>query len=64
MDVTISKIVEKLSTLPVKTRSDCFVKLLNPAELRKLSEKVNQEVKKMPIMIDVRESALFKGRVA
>ncbi len=60
MDVTISKIVEKLSTLPVKTRNDYFVKLLSLAELRKLSEKVNQEVKKMPITIDVRESALFK----
>ncbi len=60
MDVTISKIVEKLSTLPAKTRNDYFVKLLNLAELRKLSEKVNQEVKKMPITIDVRESALFK----
>ncbi|MEO5358694.1 MAG: hypothetical protein H7844_15545, partial [Nitrospirae bacterium YQR-1] len=56
IDATISKIVEKLSALPTKTRNDYFVKLLNLAEFRKLSQKVSEEVKKMPITIDVRES--------
>ena len=60
MDVTISRILEKLSVLPIKTRNDYIVKLLNLADLRKISDKVKQEVKTMPITIDVRESWLFK----
>ncbi|MBF0464250.1 MAG: hypothetical protein HQK94_04095 [Nitrospirae bacterium] len=60
MDVTITKILEKLSTLPIKTMNDYIVKLLNIADLRKLADKVKKEVKNMPITIDVRESTLFQ----
>ncbi|MBF0552988.1 MAG: Yae1 family protein, partial [Nitrospirae bacterium] len=60
MDVTISMILEKLSVLPEKTMNDYIVKLLNLADLRKMSEKVRKEVEKMPITIDARETWLYK----
>ncbi|KWT82594.1 hypothetical protein [Candidatus Magnetominusculus xianensis] len=68
MDITIAKILEKLSMLPLKIRKDYILKLLYLSDLRKLYNKVTQEVKKMPITIDINESDLykeifFKGRV-
>ncbi len=60
MDVTIAKILEKLSALPLKDREDYIKKLLILSDLRKLYNKVKLEVSKMPITIDVRESDIFQ----
>lgn len=60
MDVTISKILEKLSKLPLRAREDYILKLLYLSDLRKLYNKVTQEVKKMPITFDIEESDLYK----
>ncbi|MBF0459608.1 MAG: hypothetical protein HQK99_17105 [Nitrospirae bacterium] len=63
IDVTIARILERLSTLPLKTRRDYILKLLYLSDLRKLYNKVDQEVKKMPITIDAQESGLFQAGV-
>jgi predicted transposase YdaD len=60
MDVTIARILEKLSILPLKSRRDYILKLLYLSDLRMLYNKVTQEVMKMPITIDLRESSIFK----
>ncbi|MEO5358259.1 MAG: hypothetical protein H7844_13325 [Nitrospirae bacterium YQR-1] len=60
MDVTIAKILEKLSVLPLKDREDYIKKLLILSDLRKLYTKIKLEVSKMPITIDVRESDIFQ----
>ncbi|MBF0458901.1 MAG: hypothetical protein HQK99_13520 [Nitrospirae bacterium] len=60
MDVTIARILEKLSTLPLKTRRDYILKLLYLSDLRKLYNKVNEEVIKMPITIDVKDSQIYQ----
>ena len=57
---TIRRILEKLTPLPEKTRKDYILKLLNLSYLRKLDVLIQEEVKKMPITIDMRESLLFK----
>jgi predicted transposase YdaD len=57
---TIRHILEKLSILPEKTRKDYMLKLLNLSHLRKLDFLIQEEVKKMPITIDIQESFLFK----
>ncbi|HLC15960.1 MAG TPA: hypothetical protein VJL89_07010 [Thermodesulfovibrionia bacterium] len=57
---TIRRILEKLSVLPEKTRKDYILKLLNLSHLRKLDFLINEEVKKMPITMDIRDSFLFK----
>jgi predicted transposase YdaD len=57
---TIRRILEKLSVLPEKTRKDNILKLLNLSHLRKLDFLINEEVKKMPITMDIQESFLFK----
>jgi len=56
----IRRILEKLSVLPEKTRKDYMLKLLNLSHLRKLDFLINEEVKKMPITMDIQESFLFK----
>ncbi|KWT91026.1 hypothetical protein [Candidatus Magnetominusculus xianensis] len=60
MDSVIAQILEKLSVLPPKTMNDYIIKLLNLADLRKLSKKIYEEVEKMPITIDARKTWLFK----
>ncbi|MEO5357226.1 MAG: hypothetical protein H7844_08005 [Nitrospirae bacterium YQR-1] len=60
MDVTLAKILEKLSVLPLKDREDYIMRLLYLSDLRKLYTKVKLEVSKMPITIDVRESEIFQ----
>jgi predicted transposase YdaD len=57
---TIRRILGKLSALPEKTRKDYIIKLLNLSHLRKLDFLINEEVKKMPITMDIQESFLFK----
>lgn len=57
---TVRRILEKLSVLPEKTRRDYILKLLNLSHLRKLDFLVQEEVKKMPITIDMEESLLLK----
>lgn len=57
---TIKKILERLSVLSGKARKDYILKLLYLAGLRKLDDLVEEEVKKMPITIDVKEHVLFK----
>jgi predicted transposase YdaD len=57
---TIRRILEKLSILPEKTRKDYMLKLLNLSHLRKLDFLIQEEVKKMPITMDIQESFLFK----
>jgi hypothetical protein len=57
---TIRRILEKLASLPEKTRKDYILKLLNLSRLRKLDFLIQEEVKKMPITIDIQESFLFK----
>ena len=57
---TVRRILEKLSVLPEKKRRDYILKLLNLSHLRKLDFLVQEEVKKMPITIDMEESLLFK----
>jgi hypothetical protein len=63
MDVTIAKILEKLSVLPIKARKDYILKLFYLSDLRKLYNKVRQEVEKMPITIDLAESDIYKEGV-
>ncbi|MCG6553535.1 MAG: Yae1 family protein [Candidatus Magnetominusculus sp. LBB02] len=60
IDVTIAKILEKLSRLPLRARKDYILKLLYLSDLRKLYNKITQEVEKMPITIDIAESDLYK----
>jgi hypothetical protein len=60
MDVTIAKILEKLSVLPIKERKDYILKLFYLSDLRKLYNKVRQEVEKMPITIDLADSDIYK----
>ena len=57
---TIKRILERLNDLPGKARKDYVLKLLYLAGLRKLDGLVKEEVKKMPITIDVKEHVLFK----
>ncbi|MEO5358671.1 MAG: hypothetical protein H7844_15430 [Nitrospirae bacterium YQR-1] len=63
MDVTITKILEKLSVLPLKERKDYILKLFYLSDLRKLYNKVRQEVEKMPITIDLADSDIYKEGV-
>ncbi|MBF0569036.1 MAG: hypothetical protein HQK95_09270 [Nitrospirae bacterium] len=60
MDVTIARILEKLSTLPLKAREDYILKLLYLSDLRKLYNRVDQEIEKMPITIDFKDSQIFQ----
>lgn len=59
-DVTIRKILDKLYVLPPRERDDYIRKLLILSDLRKLYNKVNEEVKKMPITIDLEESEMLQ----
>jgi hypothetical protein len=60
MDVTIAKILERLSSLPIRARKDYILKLFYLSDLRKLYNKVRTEVDKMPITIDFADSDIYK----
>jgi predicted transposase YdaD len=57
---TIKEILYKLSTLPPKVMRDYILKLIYLSGLRRLDKIIREEVKKMPITIDVREHVLFQ----
>jgi len=63
MDVTIAKILERLSSLPIRARKDYILKLFYLSDLRKLYNKVRTEVEKMPITIDLADSDIYKEGV-
>ncbi|KWT74995.1 hypothetical protein [Candidatus Magnetominusculus xianensis] len=60
VDVTIRKILDKLTVLPLKEREGYIRKLLYLSDLRKLYPKVKMEVNKMPITIDVKNSDIYQ----
>ncbi|KWT94629.1 hypothetical protein [Candidatus Magnetominusculus xianensis] len=60
VDVTIRKILDKLSVLPLKERKGYIRKLLYLSDLRRLYPKVKREVSKMPITIDVKNSDIYQ----
>ncbi|MBF0343237.1 MAG: hypothetical protein HQL06_03315 [Nitrospirae bacterium] len=58
-DDTIKTIVGKISVLPPKEAKDYCLKLLYLSSLKKLYNRVKNEVDNMPITFDIRESEIF-----